>query len=72
MSKPSDFFRQALGRAVTVRLADSALLHGTLATLDGSLNLLLRNATAQGQAYSTLLVRGNHVCFLGVTQAIQR
>ena len=41
MLNPSDFFKQALGRKVNIRLSDGSKATGILMCLDGSLNLAL-------------------------------
>ena len=41
MPNPSEFFKQALGRRVKIRLSDGRIATGILMCLDGSLNLAL-------------------------------
>ena len=44
-TNPGDFIKQLLGRAVEVKLNDNETFYrGTLACLDGTMNLLLTNA----------------------------
>jgi U6 snRNA-associated Sm-like protein LSm6 len=62
----TEFLRVATGKPCLVVLSTESEIHGTLCTIDGLFNLVLRDATefvkgAPVSAFTSVYVRGNKV-----------
>mmetsp|Transcript_29933 Transcript_29933/g.76185 ORF Transcript_29933/g.76185 Transcript_29933/m.76185 type:complete len:80 (+) Transcript_29933:86-325(+) len=68
---PSDFIKQVLGRPVIVKLNNGTDYRGTLACLDGYMNIAMEQTEeyVDGQLknkYGDTFIRGNNVLYISV------
>mmetsp|Transcript_37661 Transcript_37661/g.99620 ORF Transcript_37661/g.99620 Transcript_37661/m.99620 type:complete len:83 (+) Transcript_37661:75-323(+) len=68
---PSDFIKQVLGRPVIVKLNNGTDYRGTLACLDGYMNLAMEQTEEYVDGvlknkYGDTFIRGNNVLYISV------
>eukprot|EP01105_Mastigella_eilhardi_P007784 TRINITY_DN1945_c0_g2_i3.p2 TRINITY_DN1945_c0_g2~~TRINITY_DN1945_c0_g2_i3.p2 ORF type:complete len:106 (-),score=38.00 TRINITY_DN1945_c0_g2_i3:52-369(-) len=72
-SSPSDFFKQALGRPVTVKLNSGVEYRGILAVVDGYMNLAMEQTEEYMNGvfkanYGDAFIRGNNVLYVSASK----
>ena len=68
-SNPADFLKQILGKVVSIKLHNGAEYVGVLASLDGTMNIILEHAEEfEGgelkNKYGIIFLRGNNVYYI--------